>query len=201
MELNETIQGILEKTKDYTQEQFQDISFGLIRLGEVMAKKSFPHEISKILSSKELAEIVSKETGLPLTCFTMDDYEYRIIKYDDIKRILEKRGLWYNTNRPDNIWNANSHDCDNHAYKCASDINFIFEINPILVNSGAMVWRGSDGIEHRDSHKFNIAVATDENGKVKCYLYEAQENYIAEFVNKKAYRGNVDYQVYWASAY
>lgn len=201
MTIEELTDKLQEITKGYTKEQFQDISFGLIRIGEEMAKVSFPHEIVKVISSKELAQLVNKETGLPLGCFTLDDYEYRIIKYEDIATILNKRGKWYNTNRPDNLWATNSHDCDNHAYKCASDINFIFEINPILVNSGAMVWKGSDGVEHRDSHKFNMAVAVDENGEIKCYLYEAQENYIAKFKDKKANRGNVDYQVYWSTAF
>jgi len=199
--IKELNKKILEITKGFTQEQFQDISFGLIRIGEFMAEKNFPHEATKTLSSSDLSDIMCRETGIPKTVFSLNDYEYKIIGIEDAKRILLKRGIWYNTNRLDNVWKVNSNDCDNHAYKCASDFNFIFKVNPVTVDSGAMVWKDALGVEHRDSHKFDVLVATDYDGEVRCWLYEQQENYISKFENQKAYRGNCDYQIYWVEGY
>jgi hypothetical protein len=201
MTTEEIIAELATKTKDFTQEQWQDISFGLIRIGEFMAKRSFPHEAERKITSAELAEIMVRETGIPKYVFSLNDFEYKILKIEDAKRILEKRGKWYNTNRTDNPWLLDFHDCDNHAYKCASDFNFIFEVNPVTVDSGAMVWKDKDGIEHRDSHKFNVLVAVDTDGEIRCWLYEQQENFIAKFENQKAWRGNCDYQIYWVEAY
>jgi hypothetical protein len=201
MTTEELIAELITKTKDFTQEQYQDISFGLIRVGEFMAEKNFPHPVAKRINSLELANVISEQVGIPKTVMTLNDYEYNILGIEDVKRILLKRGVWYNTNRSDNPWVLDTHDCDNHAHKCASDVGYIFSINSVNVDSGAMVWKDNAGVEHRDSHKFNVVVAMDTDGTLGCWLYEAQENYITKFEGKKAWRGNCDYQVYWIEAF
>ncbi len=197
----EVTDSLLTLTKDFTQEQWQDLSFGLIRIGEFMAQKSFPCPIAKQVQAVDYATAIISELGIPRTSFTLNDGVYYLPLWSDLQTILTKRGKWYNTNREDNPWVLDSHDCDNHAFKCSADVEYIFGINDITCDSGYMVWIDSSAKEHDDSHKFNIAVAIDENNEIKCYLYEAQENYWCKFENKKATRGNVTYQVNWIEAF
>lgn len=186
MTVEELTKEILKMTKSFTVNQQQNLWVDLQILAEWGQKLNFPHAVEKTISRSELTNLIIKKTGLENKFFDLSDECYPVISLSDMVNILTKRGERYKANL-NNIFKTDVKDCDNFAYKQSSDISWIFEVTTLLPVSGYMVVSS----ENKQYHKFNLAVCY--LNELRLFLYEPQENFLAEFIDGKAYRNGIEY--------
>jgi len=164
----------------------------LLQNGSMFLKQAFKVSPTKEMTRAELNLFLINKGFTKPGSLSLSDEQFYFESLDFWNSFI---AYYWNEQRP---YETDRFDCDNFAFKFASDATDLFGLNSVGACYGNVYRKDGSWLS---GHAFNLILATDENGELKVYLYEPMNDNITEWNGDKTPMGNWLYEINWSLYY